>query len=370
MRIGVIASEMERRSTGVGRYLSGMLHGLTRWDHGQEWILYFKGGPFDHQLFGDPAFTPVFCGFGGHPVLWEQAALPWRLSADGLDLLLAPAYTTPFGSSVPAVVVIHDLAFELLPEEFDFRERWRRRLLARRASRKAARVITDSARTAELLRTVYGVDDGRLGVVPLGVDAGLLGGPPTGGGSVADLPIRPPYLLVVGTLLERRMPRLVLESFAALSGRYPRLQLVLAGHNRMREPARLGAWISELGIGDSVHALGWVEERLLPDLYRRAELSLYLSSYEGFGIPPLESLACGTPTVVGDGLALDELWPDYPYRVTPLTVAGVVETTRRILDHPVEAAAVVTESQAILGRIGWVECSRRLVQELETAVTS
>jgi glycosyltransferase involved in cell wall biosynthesis len=369
MRVGVIASEMERKSTGVGRYLSGMLHGLTRWDHGLEWVLYFQGEPFDHELFEHPAFKPVFSGFGGHPVVWEQAVLPWRIKSSGVDLLFAPAFTVPFGLEVPVVVVIHDLAFELLPCEFGWRERWRRRLLARRASRIAARVLTDGGWTAEQLRRLYGVDRGRIGVVPLGVDVGLLPEPAGAGADcLSALGVRPPFLLVVGTILERRMPRLVLDTFAALKTERPNLQLVLAGDNRMRVPGDLGGWISELGVEEDVRVLGWVEDGLLPDLYTGAELTLYLSSYEGFGIPPFESLAFQTPAVVGAGLALDEIWPDYPYRITSYDVPDVVDVVRRILDRPAEVESVMADAKPVLERTGWEESSRRLVAELGKAV--
>jgi len=369
MRVGVIAAEMERRSTGVGRYLSGMLHGLTRWDHGLEWVLFFQGKPFDHELFEDSAFEPVFSDFAGHPVVWEQVVLPWRIKTSDIDVLFAPAFAVPFGLEVPVVVVIHDLAFELLPDEFGWRERWRRRLLARRASRIAARVLTDGEWTAEQLRRLYGVDRGRIGVVPLGVDAGLLPEPTCAGADrLRALGVRAPFLLVVGTVLERRMPRLVLDTFAALKSERPNLQLVLAGDNRMRVPGHLDGWISELGIEGDVRVLGWVEDGLLPVLYTGAELTLYLSSYEGFGIPPLESLAFQTPAVVGGGLSLDEIWPDYPYRITSYDVPDVVEVVRRILDRPAEVESVMAEAIPVLARAGWEESSRRLVAELGKAV--
>jgi alpha-1,3-rhamnosyl/mannosyltransferase len=369
MRVGVIAAEMERRSTGVGRYIAGLLHGLTRWNHGAGWSLFFQGAPFDHPLFDEQAFDPVFSGFRGHPVLWEQAVLPWTLRNHDLDVLLAPAFTVPFGIGVPSAVVIHDLAYELLPEQFGWRERWRRRLLARRASRVAARVLTVSARVADELRRVYGVAGDRIGVVPNGVDVDLLGdtagGAPDGG---SGFEISSPYLLVMGTLLERRMPRLVLEAFARLADTRPDLQLVLAGDNRLRQPARLDGWISELGLADRVQVLGWVEDRFLPGLYGGAELSLYLSSYEGFGIPPLESLAFRTPAVVGAVPALDELWSEYPYRVTSPAVSEIVETCRRILDDPAEVETVIDEAQRVLARASWEHSSRRLVDELGRTV--
>jgi alpha-1,3-rhamnosyl/mannosyltransferase len=218
---------------------------------------------------------------------------------------------------------------------------------------------------------VYGVERRRVGVVPLGVEGGLLDdGDAIRDDRVAELGVRPPYLLVVGTVLDRRVPRTVLEAFAILRAERPELQLVIAGDNRMRNPGRLGEWTAELGVERNVRVLGWVDDGLLPALYAGAESSLYLSVYEGFGIPPLESLAFATPAVVGPGLALDEIWPEYPYRTASFRVAEVVDIVRRVLDDPTEVGATMTRAQSILETIGWERSSRRLVRELDTAVSS
>jgi glycosyltransferase involved in cell wall biosynthesis len=368
MRIGVIAGEMERRRTGVGRYLEGLVHGLSRWDHGSEWNLFLQGEPFDHPVWEDPAIHPSFSRHDGHPIVWEQVVLPWQIRNRRLDLLFCPAYSVPFGVRTPAVVTIHDLSFELLPGEFRWRERWRRRLLARRASRVARRVLVDSRRVAEDVRRCYGVPPERIGVVPLGIEPVLLGSQGKGARVLADRGVRKPYLLSVGTIFERRMPRLVLEAFAAALDQRPDLQLVVAGDNRLRLPQQFAEWSANLGIAEQVRLLGWVADEELAPLYESAELTFYLSTYEGFGIPPLESLAFGTPAVVGSGLALDDIWPDYPFRVAALELDGVVAVVRRILGGTSETAAVMDQAGRVLAGHGWEHSSRALVRELSRAI--
>ena len=362
----MIAGEMERQTTGVGRYLSGLLGGLAGWDHGIEWTLMFQGEPFDHPLIRGGAFDALFSGFSGHPVVWEQLVLPRQLRALELDLLFAPAYAVPFGVRVPTVVTIHDLSFERFPEDFGVRERWRRRLLARRAARVARRVLAVSGHVARELQTVYGVDRRRIGVVPNGVDT-VVGGPDPAE-SLAAIGVRPPFLLVPGTLLDRRLPRVTLNVFSEIARERPELQLVFAGANRLRQPHRMQAWVDQLGLGDRVRSLGWVEDSQLAALYAAAELSVYLSRYEGFGMPPLESLAHATPAVVGPGLALDEIWPDYPFRVSDLEPGKVLPMVRRVLERPDEVADVVGTAAPLLARLDWESNSRLLVSELEKAL--
>jgi glycosyltransferase involved in cell wall biosynthesis len=366
VRVGVIAAEMERQTTGVGRYVSGLLHGLTRWDHGLEWTLFFQGEPFDHPVFQEGDFGRHFSRFSGHPVVWEQWVLPRELRRVSLDLLFAPAYAIPFGVRVPTVVTIHDLSFERYPGDFSRRELWRRRLLARRAARVARRVLADSRHIADELHDVYGVDSRRLGVVPIGIERDLQKTAPEL--QPESFGVRRPFLLVAGTVLDRRLPLLTLEVFAEVARERPDLQLVFAGANRLRRPHQIDEWIDQLGLGDRVRLVGWIEDPQLATLFSAAELTLYLSTYEGFGIPPLESLAFATPAVVGPGLALDEIWPDYPFRVSEFDRGHVVKMVQRILEAPAEVANVMRSAERVLGRLDWEASSRRLVREFERAL--
>ncbi len=163
MKVGVIAAEMEGRATGVGRYLEGLLQGLEVWEHDVEWHLFFQGDPPPLSPFQDGPFHAHYSRHHGSRVLWEQLLVTRELEAVEPDVVFGPAYTLPFGLRAPSVVTIHDLSFEVLPEEFGLRERWRRRILARRAVRVARRVITDTetpvlsgCRTLRRCRRAYG----------------------------------------------------------------------------------------------------------------------------------------------------------------------------------------------------------------------
>ena len=370
MKIGIIAAEMEGRRTGVGRYLEGMLRGLRGWDHGAELHLFFHGAPAADLAAADPRVVPHFSCDGGGRVMWEQFRLPRKLARQGLDVVFGPAYTLPFGLRTPSVVTLHDLSFELLPGEFGPRERWRRRVLARRAARVADRVLADTESVAGLVRARYRVPAERVAVVPLAVDAERFSPLEAGAdaSTLARLGVRLPYLLWVGTVLERRLPQEVLGAFSRLRSERPDLQLVIAGANRMREPQRLRGWMEALGIGDATRELGWVEEADLAPLYRGAELGIYVSRHEGFGIPPLECLACATPIVVSPGLGLDEAWPDYPLRCEDLSAAGIADAARPVLSDPGWAARHLGEASRIIARLDWETSSHRLMAELRKAV--
>jgi len=367
MKVGVIAAEMEGRRTGVGRYLEGMLRGLEGWDHGGEWHVFFQGDELSAPQAALGAAIPHFSGHHGSRVVWEQILVARELADLDPDVILGPAYALPYSCELPSVVVMHDLSFEILPQEFGLRERWRRRLLARRAARTADRVLTDTASMADLVSARYAVPPDRLAVVPLGIDADRFSSvlQVDDDRMLGELGVQRPYLLWLGAVFERRLPREILEAFALLRRDRPQLQLVMVGGNRMRRPDRLRRWIEEFDLDDSLVLHDWVAEGCLAPLYRGAELSFYVSLHEGFGIPPLESLACGTPVVASNGLALDEIWPAYPYRCSRLTAREIFVTASEILIDSQRAARVLREAPDAIATLDWESSSRRLVAELE-----
>lgn len=375
IRVGVVAYEMEGTPTGVGRYIEGLLGGIAECGCDWEWLLFFKGSPFDHPLWvadnkSRTVCEPIFAGRpSAHPVVWEQFRLPAILRGHDLDLLFSPGYSLPPGLRVPSVVTIHDLSFESRPKEFALKERWRRRILARSAARRARLIFTDTGQIAGELESTYGVDRERIGVVPLGLDPRFFDG------EVEEMEpllaahgIERPYLLFTGAVFERRNVDKVIEVFAELASRQPRLSLVLAGPNGLRRPADLRNWIARSGVEEKIVELGYVDEPLLLALYGCAELSFYLSDYEGFGIPPLESLASGTPAIVSTGLALDDIWPSYPYRCTSLDLETVLEVTSLALSDVQERRHLASEGIDRMARLTWKRSAELFLSEVQRAL--
>lgn len=375
MKIGIVAYEMEGARTGVGRYLEGLLYGIARCDCSWRWRLFFKGEPFDHELWRDGSrFEPVFDRRPrARPILWEQMRLPRLLGRADLDLVFSPAYSLPPGRGVPSIVTVHDLSFERLPDEFDFKERWRRRWLARRAAGRASRVLADTGEIASELERTYGLPPEKIGVVPIGLDSRFLAGegkPEEDRARLEPYGVEPPYLLFLGSMLDRRRLDLAIRSFADAAASFPSLRLVLAGQNRLRRPRDLELWIERSGVAERIRVIGYVAEDAVLALYRRAELTFYLSSYEGYGLPPLESLALATPAVVGSGLALDDLWPDYPYRCRRLDRPTVSATVRRALDDVAERRRVGAEGAERMARLDWKRSAGLFLAEVEGTVAS
>jgi len=366
VRLGILASEMEGQPTGVGRFVEGLLTGLARIDFDGEVHLFFQGAASDHPLARDPRFRLHYAGRRGSQVVWEQLALPRHPALATLDLFCGPAYSLPPRLRCPTLVAIHDLSFELLPAEFVLRERWRRRLLARRAARRATRVLTLTRHVAREIEELYGVAADRIDLLPLAVDVPHAHALP--GGAPSSPPPTPPYALYLGSILPRRRLDLLLEAFARVARDHPDLRLVIAGANRLPRPAALAEWIDRWSLRERVAHLGWVPEPDRRALLSSAVLSFYVSTYEGYGLPPLESLAAGTPAVVSTGLGLDDLLPDYPYRCAQLTAAEIERVTRLALDDVTLRQSTLEHAMNRVRALSWEATARCFLESTRRAI--
>lgn len=392
--IGVVAYEMEGEPTGVGRYTEELLTALRRSPRAEDWSLrlYFKGDPFEHPLWGGQAGNgrPCEAAFDrrprAHPVLWEQFRLPGLLRRDQPDVVFSPGYSLPRTPGRPSLVTIHDLSFEHLPGDFGFRELRRRRYLARRAARAATRVLTDTRRTAADLRQRYGLPADRVAVVPLGVSPRFAAARQSAGTgerkqdrTLAELGVRQPYLLVLGSILPRRRLDLVLRALGRLL-REPgaggpgsdggavnpdQLRLVIAGRNQLPRRGELDRLIGSGDWKERVVRLGYVDDSLLPALYARALGTVYVSDYEGYGLPPLESLAAGTPVLVSDAPALAELWPEYPLRCARLEIDELTEGLRRLVLDGEARRLAMAEGPDRVRLLTWDRAAERFADQVE-----
>src|SRR5262245_3788105 len=290
MRIGIDARELCGRSTGVGRYLSGLLDEWSTLDDRRrhEFVLYAHTSlnyVFDSRRY----LTRTVPGDGG--TVWEQIHLPIAVRQDHLDVLFAPAYTAPIVVGIPTVVAIHDISFIAHPEWFGTREGLRRRLLTRRAARSASAVIAISEFSKRELQERLGVPEDRVHVVPPGVKSFAAPSPAAA---------RAPRLLFVGSIFNRRHVPDLIRAFAPLALHHRHVSLEIVGDNRSYPYEDVAQVIASEGLGKHVTWQRYVSEDTLQGLYATSRAFAFLSEYEGLGLTPLEGLAAGLPAVLLD----------------------------------------------------------------------
>jgi glycosyltransferase involved in cell wall biosynthesis len=327
------------QATGIGVYTRSLLAALAR-RGGARWVgLAHRPVQEAGELAEAGVELPRSRSRWPLGVLWQQLELPRQAARLGADLLWSPLQTLPLASEIPGVVTVHDLTVMLLPEAHRLKVRLSQVPLLGRSLAAARRVVAVSEATAADLRFHFPACAGRLRVVGEGVEPDLA---PASAGEVAairaELGAPEGYLLHVGTLEPRKNVGALLTVWEELrrDTEEPAPPLVLAGgagwHSRGLR--RRIEKLKPLGL----IPLGRVQRPRLVRLYQGATAFVFPSLYEGFGLPPLEAMACGVPVVASAASSLPEVVGDAGLLVEPRDRRALAEALRRLLADPALAA--------------------------------
>jgi glycosyltransferase involved in cell wall biosynthesis len=324
------------RSGGISRYIYHLLVELRALDADDRFSVFVGRLPVDSGLAPTPRFRLRPAGLPtARPavrVLWEQVLQPRALQHEGVDLLHSLAFAQPIAWRGPSVVSFMDLSFMRFPRAFNRANRVYLATMARLAVRRADRLVAISEHTRGDLIRLLGAPPDRVAVTHCGVDPSFRPIDPAEVAAYREqqgLPER--FLLYVGTLEPRKnVPRL-LDAYARLRRTGAAPPLVIAGARGWRHAA-IDARLERLRLGDHVRFLGYVPAAELPLCYNAAAVFVYPSLYEGFGLPALEALACGTPVVTSNASSLPEAVGEAALLVNPRDVDGLAEQMRVALE--------------------------------------
>jgi alpha-1,3-rhamnosyl/mannosyltransferase len=254
--------------------------------------------------------------------------LPRAARRARLDLFHAPAYTAPIPAPRPLVVSIHDVSYERHPEWYPYKRDPLRRAFYRRSARSADRVLTISEFSKSEIVAAYEIPPDAIDVVPLAAAPIFSPGP------AAELPAHIParYVLHVGDLHVRRNLGVVAQALASWRRRDPAcgdVSLVLVGVQREAVDVLQLPGVADGG-GPRVIFVSHADEPLLVALYRSAIALAYPSRYEGFGLPLVEAMACGTPVVASLGSSIPEVTGSAAVLLDPDDCAGWSAALERV----------------------------------------
>jgi glycosyltransferase involved in cell wall biosynthesis len=343
LRIGIDARELQGRPTGVGRYLRGL---LRAWPSGTDALLLYTNGPeaIDTARLG-PAIEPRPIGPRAvRGLLWSEVLLPRAAGGDALDVFFAPAYACPLSLRVPRVTAIHDMSFFALPDDFTLLDGFRRRAFAAWSVRASRRIIAVSDFTRREIAARFPDRADGVVVVPHGSDD--------------DLPIAPPRprpgrLLSVGSVLNRRRLPVLLEAVARLRRSHPAVRLDVVGDNRTHPRIDIPRIIERLGLAGRVAWSGFVDDATLAERYAAASVAVYLSEYEGFGMPVLEAMVRGVPVVTSRRPATGEVFAEAALTVDPADSGSVAHAIARALDDAALRRVLAEKGRALTARLTW-----------------
>ncbi len=290
--------------------------------------------------------------------------LPRRAAALHLDVLHCPVGLAPPRAPVPLVVTVNDAMALEHPEWFTAANVRQQRHLLGPALRRAAAVLTPSAHAAERVARAFEVDPERIRVTPYGIEPEFSPGP-VPDGLRERLGLDGPWLLTVGALQPRKNVEGVLRAFELLHARGLPHRLVVAGGRGWRDQA-LTQRLRDSPAARAVLTPGRVSDADLVGLYRGADAFVFPSRYEGFGFPPLEAMACGTPVVCADRGSLPEVVGDAALLADPGDDAQIAAALEAALD-PDTAADLRARGPRHAAAFTWERCAELTVEAYRDA---
>jgi len=357
--IGFDGSRLTGRDlTGTETYSLELLRQLAPLCDPEELIVYLNASTVAGSLPDGPSYRAI-----PQQRLWTHVRLARELRSNPPGVLFIPAHVIPI-RHLRSVVTIHDLAYRKVASRFSRRERTELEAATRWNCRSAAHIIAVSHRTREDVMKAYGVDANRISVVHHGVSARFQPPTPDAIGELRERHhLNRPFILSVGTLHVRKNLDASIRVFEMLRNRGHDIDLVVCGSSG---PARrtLLNQVSQSHSADHIRFLGYVPPDDLPTLYGSAELFMLLSWYEGFGMPALEAMACGTPVIAAGAGALPEVCGPAARLVSPADDEEIVTVVGDVLASDPERARLVELGQGWARQYTWERSARSTLRIL------
>lgn len=362
MKIGVYARGLSGMG-GVKQYIESMCHGLMRGlpDEDEFFIFHNRKAPFFERtpenvhevlLDADHNFT---CDFHYGPKAIK------RISP---DVMWFTKYVVPFGLKMKTVTTVHDMAY-FMPHlcAYPFADTLYMRTMIRNSCRRADEVIAVSSNTKADLLSLLGLTSEKVHVIPEAAgkafriieDRSEL----TAFRARYNLPER--FILFTGGISPRKNLSRLFDAFTSISKRIPH-KLVLTGGKGWRNRKV----VEQIERSADIIRLGFVPDEDMPHLYNAADLFVYPSLYEGFGLPILEASQCGTPVISAEGSSLTEVGGKGVQFINPRSTEDIAQAMLDILEHPEKQRDLIQRGLCNAQRFSWDDSARSLLSLLHS----
>jgi len=371
-----IAIDAHSVGTGLGgneSYATNLIEALAGIDSFNLYTLYVtKKEAVERFKNRWPNFT-VRSTLPHTPLIRIPVTLSAELRRNRVDVLHVQ-FTAPPAAPCPVVLSIHDLSFEHLPDTFKRRSRMQLRMTVRRSARLASQVIALSNHARADIINTYNINPDKVTAIPLAAPAHFA--PVTDDNELQRVKqtygIAGSYILCVGSIQPRKNLTRLIHAYSLLRradplGKLPKL--VVAGKYAWLFEETLRA-IDQLNLRDSVIMTGYVPATDLPALYSGALCFIYPSYFEGFGLPPLEAMKCGTPVIVGNRTSVPEVVGDAAELIDPFDVDDLAGGIRKVISDEALRTTLKARGFERVKLFDWQQTARHTLEVYKKAIGS
>ena len=395
MRIGIDYTSAATQGAGIGRYTRELMRALLAQPSPHTYSLFYAHRQrIDHSNFQRPTSNLHHLPFHDKWLMrvWQrfQIPLPVELIVGKIDLFHSPDFTLPPTlPGVPTLLTVHDLSFVRDPDSAWPSLRAFLNKAVPRSVKRATHVLADSLTTKNDLIELFGTPAGKITVLYSGVESRFA--PVRDRVEIdrvcAKYQLPRPFILSVGTLQPRKNYARLIQAFAQLinephpsttrrahrerneveskdaphSAQDAELHLVITGGKGWMYES-IFEQVKSLGLENRVHFPGFVDDADLPALYSAADLFAYVSLYEGFGLPLLEAMACGTPVVTSNVSSLPEVVGDVGLQVDPRDVDAITRALRTMIDDADLRSRTIAAGRDRARMFTWEKAARELLE--------
>ena len=370
MRIGIDCRIMKEGPTGMKRFGSNLLKNLARMDHKNTYLIFLDSSSKEYFLDASanlelkPLKLQLFS-------ISEQIGLPLLLRKERLDIFHSLSFGMPVFSSIPSVMTIYDLIHLLFPQNYPKKLSLYYKVIVKRAAGKVRRILTISQTSKRDIVRLLGVCPEKVCVIYPAVDERF---EPMETGKLREeleskYGIRKKFLLYVGNMRPHKNLVSLIEAFQQVRKVVGDIVLVICGKRQYSFP-QIQSKVRHLNLKDEVLFIENVSDAVLILLYNAAQVVVLPSLYEGFGLPPLEAMACGTPVAVSNIGALRETLADAALFFDPYNVQSMSETLVDILTDESLRSKLITSGFGRAELYSWEKSALSLITLYEGVYNS
>lgn len=364
MIIGIDASRANKpQKTGTEWYSYHLIKALAEIDDKNKYLLYLNkpaasglknlGKNFEEKVLNWPL-----------PRLWTQGRLSREMLFNSPDVLFVPAHVIPLIHPPKSIVTIHDIGFAPYPEIYSWKDIFYHKWAIYWAAKRAHKIITVSEFSKNELVRVYNINPEAVKVIPLSYNKKIYR-------VIEDkdkieeilhkYKIDKPYLLFIGRLEQKKNVLSIIESFKILKSTNPDLKLVLIGRPGYKFE-EIEKKIKEYDLSKDIIMPGWVSSAELPYLLNAAEVFVFPSFYEGFGIPILEAMACGTPVISSNITSIPEVAGRAALLVNPNNNEELIQGIKKLLEDKDLRQNFIDKGLERVKEFSWRKCAESTLQ--------